>query len=166
MTTSNMPPAEEVAAEHTMMIHRVRVNDHPSKNVRTFLDRTIRNTATEQPRLKWEGLYVQLYEVSDARTNGYLPAKAWITGLTDDDQPKIEMSFYVTPSLPPAARAFGDGPMYVFATAVDSNETIEYDVQARVFVDHIMHEGVCWYVFTFGKQTYDMIINPEDGDVV
>jgi hypothetical protein len=151
---TQLPTFEQQHALHTMQIVRLDVTLFKRTKVSTHFD--IVSDKYEPER----NVQVQLFTVDDPRVRGYLPSKVWVH---DDPQseigPRIEMSFYVNPTLPAAAKPFGDGPMYVFALQSDTEEVVEYDVQTRIFIDHILGtDGNIWYVFCFGQAQYDQIV--------
>lgn len=156
---SNLPPIEQIESDYVMKIERLIVNDYPVQPVRTLLD--LKSTVFG---FRVQNLMVDLYKVWEPRVLGYMPSKVWITDVSDQGIPRLEMSFYVNNTLPAQSRPFGDQPMYVFAIQVEPTETIEYNVETRVFIDHIMYNGKVWYLFCFGQDHYNGIIAQSQPD--
>lgn len=145
-----MPPVDVVRAQHTMKMERIIVQNFPFEKRETLVDIISRSGTSTRA-------IVNLYNVDDDRTRGYLPSKVWkVDGST-------EMVFYCTPSLPAGARPFGEGPMYVFELLVGSQVTVEYDVEARLFVDQVVTPNGVWYVFVFGEDQLGKIIAQPKG---
>jgi len=151
MSESNLPPFDQVVAQHTMRMERIVVEDFPSEVVDTLIDVSY-SDGTGWPHHP----AVRLYKVQCERIQGYLPAKVWF----DARDKQLHMSFYCTPSLPDAARPFGNDPMYVFTLDVNQFTTVSYDVEARVFIDQLnIPNDTCRYVFVFGQSQYDRLID-------
>lgn len=148
--TSSMPPIEQVKDLYTMKMERIVVEDYPWKQCDTHIDIRVRGSGEVRA-------VVDLYTVSEPRVQGYLPSKVWMSR-TRDLSHVTEMVFYCNPTLPDGARPFGDGPMYCWMMAVSSDMTVEYDVEARVFVDQVVFEGAVWYVFVCGEDQLGKLI--------
>jgi hypothetical protein len=145
----HLPPLEVIRDEQVMKIIRVVVTDsiHSHKVLNINLVTGDDHTVGDFP----------VYKVEDGRVRGLLPSKCWI--VDTPDRLRIEMTFYACSGLPDRARPFGDGPTYVCAFAVHSDTVVEYPVELRMFIDHIVdNNGKCWYVFCFGQDVYDELI--------
>jgi hypothetical protein len=130
----------------TMTIRQLHVADYQSKTVTT----TIRNVLNED---KDSQVTVKLFTIECEDIDGYLPSKVWA-----DESGQFNLLFYCTPSLPAGARPFQGGPIYFMAFPVGLGEVIEYDVSLRVFVDQVIINHHCWYVFMFGQDQYDKVV--------
>lgn len=134
-----------------MKMERIVVDSYQSEVRDTYIDLVARTGERVAAS-------VTLYTVTEPRTTGYLPSKVWIEQATGN----MEMMFYCNPTLPAGARPFGDGPMYVWKVAVGSDITVEYDVEARVFVDQVLWRETVWYVFVCGEQHLGKLIAPKE----
>lgn len=152
-----MPDVGELQEQYTMRIERLIVNDYPSEYVETLIECVAVGGSRGFQSLN-------MWTVNEPRVQGYLPSKVWLTD-TSYGQHVIDMSFYCNSTLPATARPFGDGPMYVIELEVGSGVRVEYDVEARVFVDQLAtNGGKIWYVFVFGEDAASKMFNKRKGD--
>ena len=168
---SSMPDFEEIRMERTMQIYQINTSRYRwVMPVETLID-------IREPDGSRAKLVTHVTIVDDQQIKGYLPSRCWFDG--NDD---LRMTFYATPSLPPAARPFGEGPLYVFWIDVRDGQVIEYDIDTTVFIEH-MANPLFWdhdddratgvrYVFVcgpkgvptvFAQHSIDRMVEPDRG---
>jgi hypothetical protein len=103
---------------------------------------------------KAEPITANIYRIDDARTKSYIPSKAWWS--SDDDD--IHLLYYTSPTLPSAARPFGDKPCYAFTKAIKDNETIDYPIDAKILIDQLLINGSMHYLFLFADDQAKSIL--------
>lgn len=160
---SSMPDYEEIRMERTMQIFQINTSRYRSVwPVETLID-------IREPDGSRAKLVVEVTIVDDQRIKGYLPSRCWFDG--NDD---LRMTFYATPSLPSAARPFGDGPLYVFCHELKDGQVVEYDIDTTVFIEH-MANPLFWdydddratgvrYVFVCGPKGVSTLFPQESID--
>jgi hypothetical protein len=103
-----------------------------------------------------------VYRIDDPCVLGYIPSKLWWKQSNAD----IYLLYYTSPTLPPAARPFGDKPCFVFTRKVRDDETIDYPIDARVLIDQLMIDGEMFYVFMFADdQAKSILVTDYDGNL-
>lgn len=146
----SLPPLETLQAEQVMAIRQVIVTDygHSHKVLRI---NTINQDGTSS---LFDG---PVYKIINSNVQGLLPSKCWIND--GEDKLEVSMTFYTCTSLPDRARPFGDGPTYVIIMFPPPRSVVEYPVDLRMFIDHIItNRNQCAYVFCFGQNVYDQLL--------
>ena len=150
---SLLPSAAEVNETQMMRIYRTQLNQFKYRNIKTnieFVDETSGKRTCASPNI---------YRIDDPKVVGYMPSKIW----HDDDG--FNLLFYTSPSLPNAARPFGDRPCYAFTLFVRYGTSIEYDWQTRIFIDQVQTKVGMAYVFLFSEADAKSIMQTQwDGD--
>lgn len=149
---STLAPLEEIADQQVMKIIHVNVTSHRSSVQRMAISVIDRDGNTD-PRTEFT-----IYQIDDSRVTGLLPSKCWVKSSLFSEK-TIGMTFYSSTFLPDRARPFGDGPTYVCVIVPPEEGVVEYPVELRMFIDHIVDTlGTCHYVFCFGQEVYDKLI--------
>jgi hypothetical protein len=159
--TSSLPPAEYINDQQSITISNISLGGFPCRQLLTRFGVTNTDSGTSEP------LTVNVYRIDNERTRGYIPSKTWWTSEDDD----IHLLYYTSPTLPPAARPFGDSPCYAFTRSIQMNESIDYPIDTKVLVDQILISGHMHYLFLFAEDQMkhvlatDWIGNPWPIDV-
>lgn len=154
---SNLPNFEEMVAQHTVRIERLRLGDMTSSPRTLKLNTVTAGSSIEQP------ITVELYELNDDRVRGYLPSKVWYRdpGYDVDERcygDHINMVFYTSGAFPDIAKPFGTGKAWMCVVPIDDYTTVTYPVGTRIFIDQIQTPTVTLYTFVFGEDAYDDIV--------
>jgi hypothetical protein len=132
---------KEALRQNTVTITSVSLSDYKMRKVLTNIDRG------DEP------LSVSLYTMDNEKVRGYMPSKVWWDG-------GINMLYYTSPTMPVAARPFGDAPVYCFTTSL-TGQDITYDANWRVFIDQIITPTGVLLMVMFDEETYRDIIHKE-----
>ena len=156
---SNLPSfetmREELFAETHMSIQRKTAAVHEGKFVTT-------NIWTRKDG-KREQVKCTLMTVDVSDIGGLIPSKVWIAN------GYVNMTYYVHPSLPSAARRFDSGKMHIIALG-DLGEECEvlYPLRASLFIDQLIGyehgEATMRYVFLFDDCDYATMIDASQTD--
>lgn len=152
-------PSPEDALEdrtnNTMTLRRITVTALPCKVVQTTLFQQYAGDAFPTP------LWADLYTIDDDSVRGYIPTKS-LFGCNNH----LEMVFFVSPSLPPQVRPFGEGKTHVLVFDVPNECAISYDIEKRILLDQQVNPatGIVYYIVVFGDKQYtDIIIEEQHG---
>lgn len=143
---SNLPPAAEIREAIRIRIEQVVVEHYPSTIETVAFDQIVDGQTHETK--------VRVFKIEDPRIDGQLPSKVFFT-----DEGLTVLTFYCSSSLPNRAKPFAGGPVYLFTLDVNSDTTIEYDGEVRMFIDqvHVPDRGVV-YVVMFGQEQFNQIV--------
>jgi hypothetical protein len=151
-TKSKLPPLEQVREETTMRIITVNTFSYP----KTLMKTSMRQTGSRGAE---SVITAQVIKLTDPRIQGFMPSKVW----WDDINRSFDILFYVNTTLPKAVRPFKDNTYFMYF--YPSGYVVEYDATMRVFIDQIKTNIGMAYVFMFGDETYNDIINDPDRKV-
>jgi hypothetical protein len=152
---SFLPPPEVIQEQQTITIIPIQLGRSVGKKLVTRFG--IKNTSNHAGF----PLGATVYRIDNPRTLGYIPSKIWY----DRDDGELYFLYYTSPTLPAAARPFGDKPCYVFTRRINADETIDYPIDARVLIDQVMIDGAMYYVFMFeDKQAKNILTTDWEGN--
>ena len=144
--TSSMPPIDQNAQNMSIITL-------PLSNFRATVQHTIFEVDTP---LSVTELSTDVYDITHPQTKGYLPSKIWW-----DNQAGFMMLYYVCPSLPNAARPFGDGKTFAFMIKAAEWRTINYPAGIRIFIDQIMTDDGMFIFFLCSEKEFEKILKVE-----
>lgn len=148
---SLLPPPEIIQAQQSITIQHIRLGACGSKPLLTRFG--IKNTTTGEAK----AITAAVFRVDQPSVLGYIPSKLWWKAENDE----IYLLYYTSPTLPEAARPFGDKPCYVFTRRIMDDESIDYPIDARVLIDQIMINGSMYYVFMFADDQAKHILTTD-----
>lgn len=152
---SLLPPPEVIREQQSITIRHVQLGTCERKKLLTRFGITDTVTGAMTP------IEATVYRVADPCILGYIPSKLWWNAGSGE----IYMLYYTSPTLPPAARPFGDKPCYVFTRLIRNNETIDYPIDARILIDQLLIDGDMFYVFMFADDQAKHILTTDyDGN--
>lgn len=145
---TGLPSMEESVNLYKMRIEGIWLKDYECNRVQTTFD-------VQQSPADVSPLYMELYEISEPRIQGYMPSKIMYDARRED----LACTFYCNDTLPDRVRPFGTDPMYVGVYYPDDvRDTVLYDIECRLFVDQVVTGSGIAYVFVFGQETYEKIV--------
>jgi hypothetical protein len=153
---SLLPPPEVIQEQQSITIRHVRLSQSEGRKLDTRFGVTNLGTGIATP------IKATIYRIADPCVLGYIPSKLWYKPSNDD----IYLLYYTSPTLPAAARPFGDKPCFVFTRRVKDDETIDYPIDARVLIDQLMIDGEMFYIFMFADdQAKSILVTDYDGNL-
>jgi hypothetical protein len=151
MLETSLPPPAQISEHQTITMSVVKLGmQHCNQLVTKF---GVTNTTTDVTTQ----LVVNVYRIDNVRTQGYIPSKVWWSEQDDD----INFLYYTSPTLPTAARPFGDNWCYAFTKSIRTDELIDYPIDARVLVDQVMIGSNMHYLFLFADDQMHHILTTD-----
>lgn len=151
--SSALPPIDEVREQSTMQIITVSTKPFRRETVKTSL-------CVVSEGGKRSNVVSSLITFDDKRVKGYMPSKVW----WNDRDECFDVLFYVNSSLPKSVRPFKDNT-YLLYVYPQYGQTLEYDVNIRVFIDQVKTNVGMAHVFMFGDESYHAITMTPNKDI-
>lgn len=148
---SLLPPPEVIHVQQSITIRHIQLGTCGSRKLLTRFGITNTETGEASP------ITATVYRINHMSILGYIPSKLWWNA----DNGEIYLLYYTSPTLPAAARPFGDKPCYVFTRRIRDNETVDYPIDARVLIDQLLIDGSMFYVFMFADDQAKHILTTD-----
>ena len=153
---SLLPPPKVIQAQQSITIQHIQLGTCGSRKLLTRFGTTNTLTGETAP------ITATVYRINHTSILGYIPSKLW----WNTNNGEIYLLYYTSPTLPAAARPFGDKPCYVFTRRIKDHETIDYPIDARVLIDQLLIDGEMFYVFMFADdQAKNILTTDYDGNI-